>query len=133
MNFCNSVQQRPGSGWRSDRCCGAIGGHRQAWTASNKEKLVEMSDILMSTSGLLFGLLALIIALLWIFVPFAIFGVKSLLRDILIELRRANELTEAQMMADRDPYALENAPAGATERQGMLANMRDAVRQADRR
>jgi hypothetical protein len=92
-----------------------------------------MSDILMSTSGLLFGLLALIIALLWIFVPFAIFGVKSLLRDILIELRRANELTEAQMMADRDPYALENAPAGATERQGMLANMRDAVRQADRR
>jgi len=35
-------------------------------------------------------ILAVIVAILWVFLPFAIFGTKEILRDILAELRRMN-------------------------------------------
>ncbi len=38
--------------------------------------------------------LLFIVAVLWIFVPFAIFGIKPLLRDILVELAKLNAKAE---------------------------------------
>jgi hypothetical protein len=35
--------------------------------------------------------LAIVVAVLWIFLPFAVFGTKDLLREILAELKRAND------------------------------------------
>lgn len=40
--------------------------------------------------GAIFGL---ILAVLWILVPFALFGIKPLLRELIAEQRRANELS----------------------------------------
>ncbi|MBO9716722.1 MAG: hypothetical protein J7507_07895 [Pseudoxanthomonas sp.] len=39
--------------------------------------------------GAIFGL---ILTVLWILVPFALFGIKPLLRELIAEQRRANEL-----------------------------------------
>ncbi|MHC9014498.1 hypothetical protein [Stenotrophomonas bentonitica] len=43
---------------------------------------------------LIAALLALVVCVLWIFVPFAVFGIKPILTDIRNELRRANTLAE---------------------------------------
>ena len=40
--------------------------------------------------GAIFGL---ILPVLWILVPFALFGIKPLLRELIAEQRRANELS----------------------------------------
>ena len=57
--------------------------------------------------GAIFGL---ILTVLWILVPFALFGIKPLLRELIAEQRRANELaariaaTPPVVVADpRDP------------------------------
>ncbi|MEK0265593.1 hypothetical protein QT383_04390 [Stenotrophomonas rhizophila] len=42
--------------------------------------------------SLLIGLGWALFGLLWIFVPFAIFGIKGLLREILAEQKRTNEI-----------------------------------------
>jgi hypothetical protein len=39
----------------------------------------------------IFGLMVLW-AILWVLLPFAVFGIKGLLKDILKELRRANDI-----------------------------------------
>lgn len=44
-----------------------------------------------STFGIAW-LLLLVLAILWILIPFAVFGIKGLLRDILAEQRRTNAL-----------------------------------------
>lgn len=38
------------------------------------------------------GVFALILTVLWILVPFAVFGIKPLLRQLLAEQRRTNDL-----------------------------------------
>ena len=38
-------------------------------------------------------LLGLLVAILWVFIPFAVFGIKPLLREILAELKTANART----------------------------------------
>lgn len=38
--------------------------------------------------------LAIIVAILWILLPFAVFGLKDLMRKVLSEQRRTNELLE---------------------------------------
>lgn len=38
------------------------------------------------------AIFALILTILWILVPFALFGIKPLLRELITEQRRANEL-----------------------------------------
>ncbi|ENE1252688.1 hypothetical protein ABM187_002891 [Stenotrophomonas maltophilia] len=76
---------------------------------------------------LFLGVLGLVLTVLWIFVPFAIFGIKPLLQEILRELRKANAVAEA----NTPPVS----PAAATEGEeprGALATIRAAVRQADR-
>lgn len=45
-------------------------------------------------------LLALLIMVLWICMPFAIFGTKPILRELLAEQRKTNKLLQAQ--ADRE-------------------------------
>ncbi|AWH25762.1 hypothetical protein [Stenotrophomonas sp. YAU14D1_LEIMI4_1] len=78
---------------------------------------------------LFLGLLGLVLTVLWIFVPFAIFGIKPLLQDILAELRRANAIAEART----PPAPGHVAPqTEGDEPQGALATIRAAVRQADR-
>ena len=54
----------------------------------------------------LFTLFALGISLVWILVPFAIFAVRNLLREVLVEQRRTNALLEH---IGRNP----NRPSGA--------------------
>lgn len=44
--------------------------------------------------GVLLALLGVVIAVLWVFMPFAIFGLKDLTRDLIREQRRTNELLE---------------------------------------
>lgn len=44
--------------------------------------------------GVLLVLLGLVIAVLWVFMPFAIFGLKDLTRDLIREQRRTNDLLE---------------------------------------
>lgn len=77
---------------------------------------------------LLLGLLGLVLTVLWIFVPFAIFGIKPLLQDILVELRRANAIAEARTPPGPSRLA---PPVEGEEPQGALATIRAAVRQAD--
>lgn len=45
-------------------------------------------DVLMIAAGVF----ALILTVLWILVPFAVFGIKPLLRQLLAEQRRTNDL-----------------------------------------
>ena len=74
---------------------------------------------------LIFGV---VLAILWVLVPFAIFGIKPLLRGILVELRRANAIAEGRAAPERGPIP----PTEVDEPQGALATIRAAVRQADR-
>lgn len=77
---------------------------------------------------LFLGLLGLVLTVLWIFVPFAIFGIKSLLQEILVELRRANVIADACTPRAGRPAQ----PTDHDEPQGTLATIRAAVRQADK-
>jgi hypothetical protein len=45
---------------------------------------------------LLLGLLVVLIAILWILMPFAIFGTKDLLRELIREQKRTNEILIAE-------------------------------------
>ncbi len=46
----------------------------------------------MQTASLLWGLLMGVMAAIWLLVPFAVFGIKGLLREILAEQKKTNEL-----------------------------------------
>lgn len=71
----------------------------------------------------------MVLATLWVLVPFAIFGIKPLLQDILVDVRRANAIAEARTA----PVPGHLAPRSEGEEpQGALATIRAAVRQADR-
>ncbi|WP_382157541.1 hypothetical protein [Hydrogenophaga sp. ANAO-22] len=52
------------------------------------------------------SLLCLLIAILWILMPFAIFGTKDLLRELIREQRKTNEIliAEARRVRARDGY-----------------------------
>lgn len=57
----------------------------------------------------------LLIAILWILMPFAIFGTKDLLRQLIREQRKTNELLQAQ--ASRTPAVVTRpAPVAPSER-----------------
>lgn len=51
-------------------------------------------------------LLALLIYVLWILMPFAVFGTKDLLRELIKEQKRTNEIlvAEARRVRARDGY-----------------------------
>lgn len=59
-----------------------------------------------STLGSLMGiwaLVALFIAILWILMPFAIFGTKPLLKTLIAEQKKTNKLLEAAAERDKLP------------------------------
>lgn len=47
----------------------------------------------MSLFMIIGAIVGLILTVLWILVPFALFGIKPLLRELIAEQRRANELS----------------------------------------
>lgn len=77
---------------------------------------------------LFLAVLGLVLAVLWILVPFAIFGIKPVLQDILRELRKANAIAEART----SPGSVRPVPPVEEEARGAFATIRAAVRQADR-
>jgi hypothetical protein len=46
------------------------------------------------TLHLIFGFFVILLGILWVLIPFAVFGIKGLLRDLLREVRRNNELQD---------------------------------------
>jgi hypothetical protein len=66
------------------------------------EAMAGIGGVLM----LLLGLLVLLIAILWILMPFAIFGTKDLLRELIREQKKTNEIliAEARRVRARDGY-----------------------------
>lgn len=60
----------------------------------------------MSVVVLILALLGLLIAVLWILMPFAIFGTKDLLRELIREQKKTNEIliAEAKRVRARDDY-----------------------------
>lgn len=74
-----------------------------------------------------------VLTILWILVPFAIFGTKPLLRQILAELRRANDLAARTTVAVVPPYEQRPSAPYVDEKERIeptLGTIRDAVRQA---
>lgn len=51
------------------------------------------------TLYLIFGFFIVLLGILWVLIPFAVFGIKGLLRDLLREVRRNNDLQE-QLIRD---------------------------------
>lgn len=75
---------------------------------------------------------SIVLTILWILVPFAIFGTKPLLRQILSELRRANDLA-ARAPVNASPFsAPEPVPCQDDKdpSESPLQTIRAAVRQA---
>ncbi|NWF32386.1 hypothetical protein HH110_04900 [Stenotrophomonas sp. SAM-B] len=68
----------------------------------------EQGTYFMGSTGqgfsVLVGILWALLGLLWIFVPFAIFGIKGLLKQIVAEQRRTNEIL-SRVHGDRLPRA----------------------------
>lgn len=60
----------------------------------------------MSVVVLILALLGLLIAVLWILMPFAIFGTKDLLRELIREQKKTNEIliAEAKRVRARDDH-----------------------------
>ncbi len=48
----------------------------------------------LSSFGAIWIILVVIIAILWILLPFAVFGIKDLARDMIAEQRRTNKMLE---------------------------------------
>lgn len=62
----------------------------------------------MSGLAIVWALIGLVIAVLWVLMPFAIFGTKDLLRQLIREQKRTNELLQAQ--AERAGAVREQGP-----------------------
>lgn len=54
---------------------------------------------MMGAFGLLFLLLFFILVLIWMVLPFAVFGIKDLLREIIEEQKKTNELLKDLLKA----------------------------------
>lgn len=67
-------------------------------------------------AGAVMWLLVLFIAILWILMPFAIFGTKPLLRQLLAEQKRTNKLLAEA--ADRAIGPTEVVLVGSRKREG---------------
>lgn len=72
-----------------------------------------------ATAGSLFGIgmiVLLLVAILWILMPFAIFGTKPILRELLAEQKRTNKLLAEA--ADRAIGPTEVVLVGSRKREG---------------
>lgn len=85
-------------------------------------------------AGLAMLFVGIVLAILWICVPFAVFGIKPILQDIRMELRRANELSEQQQASSHPRQATLPRPAPTDDNgTGTLGTIRAAIKQADQR
>jgi biopolymer transport protein ExbB/TolQ len=68
--------------------------------------MMEVAAAGMSVVVLILALLGLLIAVLWILMPFAIFGTKDLLRELIREQKKTNEIliAEAKRVRARDGH-----------------------------
>jgi ABC-type bacteriocin/lantibiotic exporter with double-glycine peptidase domain len=57
---------------------------------------------MMGAFGLLFLVLFFFLMLIWIVLPFAVFGIKDLLREIIAEQKRTNELLKDTLKTRED-------------------------------
>ena len=57
-------------------------------------------------------LLAVVVAILWICMPFAIFGTKPLLRELIAEQRKTNQYLAAAAAADRGKVSFDVSLGG---------------------
>ena len=74
------------------------------------DKNREINMGAMGGFGVFLAVLAVVVALLWIFLPFAVFGIKDLAKSLIEEQKRTNALlTElaAQSKLDRPPAVVE--------------------------
>lgn len=76
---------------------------------------MDQYGLLSGTLGLVILFFLIVLAILWLLVPFAIFGIKGLLRDLIQEQRRTNALlsgmvgpTATQVEAEADRPTLKN-------------------------
>lgn len=67
---------------------------------------------MMGAFGLLFLLLFFILVLIWIVLPFAVFGIKDLLREVIAEQKKTNELLKDALKTEE---GFKPAPAGERE------------------
>ena len=49
------------------------------------------------------ALLGLMVAVLWVLLPFAVFGIKPLMQQVLREQRRTNDLLHEMQQRERKP------------------------------
>ena len=63
----------------------------------------------MDIAMLIGAIVGLILTVLWILVPFALFGIKPLLRELIAEQRRANDLA-ARIAATPPPVVVATDP-----------------------
>lgn len=85
-------------------------------------------------AGLAMLFVGIVLAILWICVPFAVFGIKPILQDIRMELRRANALTEQQQALSNPRTAHPPQPAPPDDHEtGTLGTIRAAIKQAGQR
>lgn len=61
-------------------------------------------------------LLGLVVAILWICMPFAIFGTKPLLRELIAEQRKTNQYLAAAAASDRVQAPFDASPRAGTRR-----------------
>ncbi len=71
--------------------------------------------------GLFIGLFFLVLAILWLLVPFAVFGIKGLLRDLIREQQRTNALLARE---GSPPTLQEEAEADRPTLKNILAEVR---------
>lgn len=73
------------------------------------------------TLGLILVLFFLLLAILWLLVPFAVFGIKGLLRDLIREQQRTNALLAREATP---PTPQEEALADRPTLKNILAEVR---------
>ena len=71
-----------------------------------------MDTSTMSVMYLVAVILAIVLLVCWIVLPFAVIGTKPLLRDLLHEQRRTNELLTKQLALGQTPAPAHQPPPG---------------------
>jgi cell division protein FtsL len=66
----------------------------------------------------LFSIALIVLAILWIFLPFAVFGVKSRLDKLLFETQRTNALLESLILKQSAASARSESQDSATKHVG---------------
>lgn len=69
---------------------------------------------MMGAFGLLFLLLLFILIIIWIALPFSVFGIKELVREAIEEQKKTNELLK-DILGKKPPAGIEETKKGECE------------------